>query len=55
MNFLRFAVVAVALGVGTAPAFGANLLSNGDFETGSLSGWTTTATGTSTTGRPKPK
>ena len=39
MNFLRFALLAVAFVVpGTAGASG-NLLSNGSFETGSFSGW----------------
>lgn len=32
--------VATALSIVSAPAFAANLVTNGDFETGSLSGWT---------------
>jgi hypothetical protein len=44
MKLFRYAVVAIAIGCWSAPAWGANLLTNGDFETGNFNGWTWTPT-----------
>jgi len=42
---IRISTIAIAVMLGTTTAHGVNLLNNGDFETGDLSGWTTWAAG----------